>query len=855
MKTSTMLLIGLSLIGCDGDGDLPSYYQGGSGPEPTAISQHTEAGNVGGDVVRIVGKNFGGDHDAVTVVFGSQNAEIISVADDELEVRVPQGPIQGGKVIVTVGTVGGQGVVPGGYNYEVGDLLDNEVGYILVNDQWQSCLGGVGKASAGVGCETIAYNGYTGIEGRAVFFDGVKFPNVHSMYVGWAAGSDMSWGEWKIQAPGQMPNSFDMETAFENLHFDGVSGFSLYNEAWDSQSLREDQDEEWCTQINQLDRHRFGGGVVDGMYMPPVEVSGAGQVVSDTMGTSFLRDATSGDEVCSDSAGQRAYQRSNLTFCETQEADKVNTYAYAADWPVGESFFGSKKTNDGETVFDETSSSQISVNVPRAGLNQSIRLPPPITVYGSSGFDIGGVGGDKSLWGLVDLESCSDSNGDGLFGLDDKAATFEWKPYSGDLTSGGLVSGARTYVRVTLNVLDIGWFGGVGSSIRASITVPDDHGYDPETNRSSVEIPSWVLYQMPDITNSWGTENNLGGSPSFSWGSPERSDYGYLVVTVDRVTEYAIRSAKLGGDVVFAYASGDFGFMGWRNPVLEPDDCSDCSDNDGDGWTDIKDPDCRVGGLENNSGFGQYTCNDGVDNDLDGDVDAKDTDCSSGSDAESPECGDDIDNDGDGWTDDDDPDCSEGAGLFENDATFGNYGCNNGVDDDGDGWTDSTDPVCGEGTDPEDDGFIAEVECNDGIDNDGNGDIDAEDTLCANMGAENEYEQYDEPGPGCSDGEDNDGDGYIDGLDPDCDFSPYRSEGKEFRDPAEYAGIDQCYDGIDNDLDLLIDADDPGCWEEDGTPNGFLDDESAAGPEDGVDDDEIEEDDDTGDLTGDSEAP
>ena len=131
-----------------------------------------------------MGDNFGGDHDGITVVFGSQNADLISVDDDELVVRVPQGPIQGGRVDVIVATASGQGAVPGGYLYDVGSVLDDQVGYILLNDQWQSCYGGIGMGS-NAGCNEIAYNGYTGLEGQAAFLKDVTFPNLHSMYMGW----------------------------------------------------------------------------------------------------------------------------------------------------------------------------------------------------------------------------------------------------------------------------------------------------------------------------------------------------------------------------------------------------------------------------------------------------------------------------------------------------------------------------------------------------------------------------------------------------------------------------------------------------------------------------------------------
>jgi hypothetical protein len=70
------------------------------------------------------------------------------------------------------------------------------------------------------------------------------------------------------------------------------------------------------------------------------------------------------------------------------------------------------------------------------------------------------------------------------------------------------------------------------------------------------------------------------------------------------------------------------------------------------------------------------------------------------------------------------------------------------------------------------------------------------------------------------------------------------------RDPAEVAGIDQCYDGLDNDSDGAVDADDPGCWDSDGTPNGFINDESLATFDggDGTDTGSVPED--TGDFPG-----
>ena len=827
MKISSSIVIGLVLSGCLGDGDLPAYYDGGAAPQPSGLSIASEEGNTGGEVLTIAGSNFGTSVDEVTVVFGSQNADVLSVVDDEIVAKVPQGPIQGGLVDVTVATKGGQSVVPGGYTYDVGDLLQDQGGYIVISDQWQSCLGGVGRGSAGVGCNQVAYTGFTGLEGRAAFLD-INFPNLHSMYVGWAGGSDISKNKWSVQTPGQMPNTFDIENSFEDLKSPEVSGFRLINEAWDDDDILEDT--HWCADLKHMESYRYGGMLDGDTYEPPVEVSGAGSPVSSELGTSLLIDSPAADGSCLEADGHRLYDRRQMNFCETHEVDRPSTQDFQADWPLGRSFFvGLDENSGGVNELNESVTSRITVDVPGLAINQSVKVPPPFVVTGAQGFSDIGVG-DFSLWGLMDLETCGDSDESGGFDLDDAVATFEWRPYTGTLSDGGYIRASRTYVKFTLNVLDIGWFGGVGSSIRATITVDDDNNFDPSTGRSSVEVPASVLYQFPNIDDEWGVETPVGLSSVFNWGDPLETKFGYLVITADRVTEYTLYTPEMDGDVVFAHASGDFGFLSWENPLLDAGPCGDCTDNDGDGWSDSKDPDCRNSDFEDNTTYGQTTCNDGIDNDADGFVDAADSDCTTGLDPESPECGDDIDNDGDGWTDADDPDCTEGDGLFENNNTMGEYTCNDAIDNDGDGWTDAADPICDAATSSEDDEFNPEFQCNDGIDNDGNGDIDGEDVSCfENALGEVEAEEMDAE---CIDGLDNDGDGYTDALDPDCEFRPFGFERLSSRpgvdDDGLPTGIDQCYDGEDNDGDGAIDAEDPGCLGPDGVPNGFIDDESLA---------------------------
>jgi hypothetical protein len=121
-----------------------------------------------------------------------------------------------------------------------------------------------------------------------------------------------------------------------------------------------------------------------------------------------------------------------------------------------------------------------------------------------------------------------------------------------------------------------------------------------------------------------------------------------------------------------------------------PGSCHDGQDDDGDGWTDAADPDCRLGSFLLEGGPRTAVCNDGVDNDGDGLVDADDAGCRHGADiSEQPSCSDGLDDDGDGWIDDADPDCPG-----EGERGYGSNGCNDGADNDGDGRADAFDADC-----------------------------------------------------------------------------------------------------------------------------------------------------------------
>jgi hypothetical protein len=57
--------------------------------------------------------------------------------------------------------------------------------------------------------------------------------------------------------------------------------------------------------------------------------------------------------------------------------------------------------------------------------------------------------------------------------------------------------------------------------------------------------------------------------------------------------------------------------------------CGDWTDNDGDGWTDRDDPDCRLAPYYVEMGGSYYECNNGRDDDEDDLIDAADPDCTS----------------------------------------------------------------------------------------------------------------------------------------------------------------------------------------------------------------------------------
>ena len=244
-----------------------------------------------------------------------------------------------------------------------------------------------------------------------------------------------------------------------------------------------------------------------------------------------------------------------------------------------------------------------------------------------------------------------------------------------------------------------------------------------------------------------------------------------------------------------------------RGPVAgyETDEvsCSNGRDDDLDGLTDCRDPDCIMRGfcaeiIPDTSPLGVENtyelCTNGIDDDLDGTFDCGDRDCQSilelccAAEFNDATCSDGIDNDGNGQADCRDFGCRNNPYVtvcaFE-------FDCANGRDDDGDRLIDCRDPDCRE--------FHAcrESNCSDGIDNDGNGFIDCADPSCT------QEQGCPPPESICDNGVDDDGDGLTDCRDPDC-WSSAACLGPENT-------LARCMDRIDNDRNGFIDCADFGC--------------------------------------------
>lgn len=586
MLPLTLLLTGCGLAGQQST----AYYADGTAPAVASVTPSAEIGNLGGAVVTVAGSGFGTDAAGVLVQFGDHSAEIVSIADDSIEVVVPAGGMGGGPTRVRVATAGGFADVPGGYEYDValgtstvagaGDGLREQAGYVQVNNYWESCYGGLSDRVSSA-CN-ISYIGYSGLEGRAELL-GFAYPRLHAPSIGWwltGGAPDLGGGEWTVSRNASTPFAFGHEELRRDMgrvHLRRPTDEQPKNSA--------------CMDLDATAIYRYGGGI-----------EGADEPATWSQAQLPKHSNADAADECADT--EVFYDAGTLEFCTRADAEGAQTYDYSADWPVKADFFGDKKRSD--TTLEPVS---VLLDLPDLGLSeQKLALPANLVVYATEGFELAA---GEELWGAFGtLEHCFD-DGSGGEDLDDVALRFEWEPADKDFASDveGSVVASRSWVRFTITALPVGWFGSVGNSVRATITVDDRHEFDRSSERSVLDVPSAVLYQMPS------TRPPANATAVYA---PEN---GYLSIAVERTVEYTV--ATDSGDVVFSYTTGDFGLYDWVNPTT--DGCHDCLDEDADGWIDDEDPDCDDGSGE--VGAGATTCNNGADDDGDGTVDADDPDC------------------------------------------------------------------------------------------------------------------------------------------------------------------------------------------------------------------------------------
>lgn len=530
--------------GCGGLRGAPDYYEGVWDPPSLAsLSRSGEVGNVGGAEVELSGEGFGVDPDEVLVIFGDHNAEILSMEDSRLRVKVPPGPLSGGAVDVRVATGTGFALLGGGYTYDVGRISDGESAYVQVNNYWESCLGGLssrlddayGSLLGGL-CETIVYNGVAGIGGSSAGYSFV-YPRIHAPAVGYYSSGDLAGADWVVERPGAL----SFPSGVDDLHED-IGPVTLHNPFF----AGDGEDAIWCADLGALAGYRYGGGAEEAPAPATVYPADPYVVGGHAGACTEEEDTGVGRHV--------AYDMTQLRFCTTTDGAGAPGHVYEADWPVVENFFMANRRNPKPV--------EVTVDIPDVGvLGQPLVLPESILVRAGQGFEA--LSDDEEanadLWALGELSGCFDDDGNGEQ-LDDVAITFSWTPSTADLPSAGTgaVSDSITWVRVSITEIAYNWLGPMSYPVRATVTVPDDLGYSAETGLSTIEIPASVLYQFPTVR----FPDDAGGALL----DPGTGDWGFLMVTVDRVTEYTL-TPPLGGEIVFAYATGDIGVFSWTNPV------------------------------------------------------------------------------------------------------------------------------------------------------------------------------------------------------------------------------------------------------------------------------------------------
>ncbi len=504
-----LVLLSLGAAGCPAFTAPVPYYSGGPKPAVDGLSPASEAGSAGGQEVEISGSNFGDDPARLIVLFSQINAEILEVTDDAIRVKVPPGPLEGGAVDVRIATPTGYTVVSGGYTYDVSDIASNQRAYIVINNFTNDGLFGYAPSSG---------NSSQGMGGTSEAFS-FAANRYHTESVAFWGSFDESTEQWTVEDPAASRFSFGVEDLREDpgpirLHRTDVDAESTY-----------------CVDLDGTATWTSQGRVISGARTPPTEVL---------------------DGAVSCESGLE-YHSNDLDFCQHLDENGVPTLTYEADWPI---WNGTRPVD----FFVGRAGATVELEMEEIGIGgdtaPELTLPEPL-VATVDGFD------SPTGWANDSIEPCLSS---------DVPYAIHWSPSvvkladveepsgPGGAWEDGQITSARSYVRIAYDISPYGWFGLNTPLRRAVITVPDAYNVQRDED-SLVEVPREVLEQLPYFSTFPGGLG--GGAQTYD----TELAYGVMYLTVIRITEYAVYSSELKGDVVLSYVTGQVGFYtGWSLP-------------------------------------------------------------------------------------------------------------------------------------------------------------------------------------------------------------------------------------------------------------------------------------------------
>ena len=126
---------------------------------------------------------------------------------------------------------------------------------------------------------------------------------------------------------------------------------------------------------------------------------------------------------------------------------------------------------------------------------------------------------------------CEDADGEIISGIDmGVISEGEDSDEDGVSLCPGDVTSVNSLCKVNIMYFALGWFGGEGTPIKSTITIPDTYNYDSETGKSRIDIPTWAVYAMPSADQDYGYVAGAGIGTGQTWtgyGDSSFQEYGF----------------------------------------------------------------------------------------------------------------------------------------------------------------------------------------------------------------------------------------------------------------------------------------------------------------------------------------